>query len=294
MGFEKAGEAYFSPDGSSIIFQAVPPGRQGYQMYVMSLADRQPRTVSTGRGECTCGYFRPDGKKIIFASSHLEPNVEEPKKEPAGFRVGERRYVWNFNPHMEIFESDPDGSNLRPLTDSEGYDAEGAYSPDGESIAFTSGRTGDLEIWIMDADGSNPRQVTHAPGYDGGPFIGPDNRRIVFRADRKGDDRLQIFVIDVDGRNERQLTDDGHVNWGPYWHPNGRSIIYATSRHDHNYELYLLHIETGRQRRVTFADGFDGLPVFSGDARKLMWTSKRGPDNTSQIFMADFRLPDGF
>jgi TolB protein len=299
MGFEKAGEAYFSPDMRSIIFQATPVGAQGYQIYTLDLpTGATPRIVSTGRGECTCAYYRPDGRKIIFASSHLDPALsgrEQAASKPAGYQVGQRRYVWHFNPHMDIFEADPDGSNLRRLTDAPGYDAEGAYSPDSRHIAFTSERSGDLEIWVMDADGSNPRQVTRAKGYDGGPFISPDGRRIIFRADRRGDDLLQIFVIDIDGQNERQLTDNRFVNWGPYWHPEGRSIIYATSRHGHdNYELYLMNVETGRERRVTHTPGFDGLPVFSPDGRRLMWTSKRGPDGTSQIFIADFTLPEGF
>ena len=296
MGFGRAGEAYFSPDMRHIIFQAAPDATTGYQMYVMPLAvgNRKPHRVSTGQGECTCGYFRPDGKKILFASSHLGP--EDPAaSDEAKYQAKGRRYAWNFNPHMDIFESDRDGSNLRRITTADGYDAEGAYGPDGRQIAFASNRTGDLEIWIMNADGSDARQLTHAPGYDGGPFISPDGKRIIFRADRRGDDKLQIFVIDIDGANERQLTDDDAVNWGPYWHPNSRSVIYATSRHGHhNYELYLLNIDNGDEQRITFTPGFDGLPVFSPDGLKLMWTSKRGPDNTSQVFMADFTLPAGF
>jgi TolB protein len=293
MGFEKAGEAYFSPDMRQIIFQAAPTGREHYQMYVMSLSDRRPRMVSTGRGECTCGYFRPDGQKIIFASSHLGP--ESAPAEHEGYHVGQRKYVWNFNAHMDIFEANPDGMDLRRITDAPGYDAEGAYSSDGRQIAFTSQRTGDLEIWLMNGDGSNPRQITHATGYDGGPFISPDGKRIIFRADRRGDDLLQLFVVGIDGQNERQLTNNQDVNWGPYWYPNGKSIVYATSRHGHqNYELYLMNIETGAECRVTNTPGFDGLPAFSPNGKKLMWTSKRGPDQTSEIFMADFKLPSGF
>src|SRR5690242_2536772 len=75
MGFEKAGEAYFSPDGSTIIFQAVPKGKKQFQIFTMDLKDKIPLMVSTGKGACTCAYFRPDGKKIIFASSHEGPET---------------------------------------------------------------------------------------------------------------------------------------------------------------------------------------------------------------------------
>src|SRR5438445_6340222 len=75
MGFEKAGEAYFSPDGKSIVFQAVPTGQEQYQIYLMDLQTKRARMVSPGKGACTCAYFRPDGKKIIFASSHSDPHL---------------------------------------------------------------------------------------------------------------------------------------------------------------------------------------------------------------------------
>lgn len=65
MGFEKAGEAYFSPDESTIIFQAVPKGQTQYQIYMMNLEEGVPRMVSTGKGACTCAFFRPDGKKSM-------------------------------------------------------------------------------------------------------------------------------------------------------------------------------------------------------------------------------------
>src|SRR5271154_324777 len=69
MGFEKAGEAYFSPDGEAIIFQAMPHGKKQFQTFTMSLKDNVPVMASTGKGACTCACYRPDGKKIIFASS---------------------------------------------------------------------------------------------------------------------------------------------------------------------------------------------------------------------------------
>lgn len=301
-GLAKAGEGYFSPDGGSIIFQAVPhsppsifhqpkPDESGYQIFAGALKpDSIARMVSTGKGRCTCAFFHPNGKSILFASTHLKPSTDaEPPKGPAYSRTA--RYRWEFPEAMDVFSANLDGSNLVRLTDAPGYDAEASYSPDGSKIIFTSFRDGDGEIYIMDADGKNPRRITHSKGYDGGPFFAPDGKRVIYRSDRRGDDLLQVYVNDVGGASERALTQNEFVNWGPYWHPDGKEIIYATSKHGHaNYELYLMDVETGREERVTYHEGFDGLPVFSPDGGRLMWTSSgRTADHKSQLFIADYR-----
>jgi Tol biopolymer transport system component len=301
-GFPRAGEGYFSPDGTKIVFQAYPPvpptilrtpppNAESYQIYLADLAtNAAPRLVSTGRGACTCAFFHPDGKSLIFGSSHLDPEADAPRPPRGPAYSRSERYKWEFPEYMEIFRTDLDGGGMTRLTDAPGYDAEGSYSADGKSIVFTSFRDGNAEIYVMDADGSNPRRITNAAGYDGGPFFSPDGKRIVYRSDRKENDLLQLFVNNVEGTAERQLTDNEFVNWGPYWHPDSRHIVYATSKHGHaNYEIYLMDVDSGREERVTFHEGFDGLPVFSPDGTKLMWTSSgRTEDKKSQLFIADF------
>jgi TolB protein len=302
-GFARAGEGYFSPDGHSIIFQAVPylapsifhhpkPDEDGYQIFAGELQEDSPaKMVSTGKGRCTCPYFHPSGKSIMFASTHLSPSTEAaPSKGPAYSRT--ERYRWEFPDTMDIFTADLDGKNLKRLTATPGYDAEGSYSADGQHIVFTSFRDGDAEIYIMDADGQNPRRITHSKGYDGGPFFAPDGKRIIYRSDRKGNDLLQVYVNNIEGTAERALTQNEFVNWGPYWHPDSRHIIYATSKHGHaNYELYVMNVDTGDEERITFHEGFDGLPVFSPDGNRLMWTSSgRTADRKSQLYIADFTL----
>jgi TolB protein len=302
-GLARAGEGYFSPDGQSIIFQAVPhvppsifhhplPDEDGYQIFLGPLEEDAPlKMVSTGKGRCTCPFFHPSGKSILFASTHLSPSTEaEAPKGPAYSRSA--RYRWEFPETMDIFTALPDGKDLKRLTDTPGYDAEASYSPDGSHIVFTSFRDGDGEIYIMDASGKNPRRITNAKGYDGGPFFSPDGRRVVYRSDRKGNDLLQVYLNNTEGTAERALTQNEFVNWGPYWHPDGTHIIYATSKHGHaNYELYMMNVDTSAEERITFHDGFDGLPVFSPDGKRLMWTSSgRTADRKSQLFIADFSL----
>ncbi len=102
--------------------------------------------------------------------------------------------------------------------------------------------------------------------------------------------RLQIYINTPDGKNERSLTDNDAVNWGPFFYPDSRHIVYSTSLQGHaNYEVYLMDTETREQERITFRDGFDGLPVFSRDGKRMLWTSKgRNPEKTSQLYIADF------
>jgi Tol biopolymer transport system component len=309
-GFVKAGEGYFSPDGQQIVYQAQPLDYPFYQIYTQSLAGGRPQRISTGRGRTTCSFFSPDGRRILFASSHLDPKLNETeeaerKQQEADTKAGvRRRYKWDFDPHMDLFEADLRGNILRRLTDTPGYDAEGAYSKDGNLIALCSDRDGDPDLYVMNADGSNVRQLTNAPGYDGGPFISPDGKWVVFRSDRKKPDWLQLYVIGIDGKHETQLTDTQGVNWGPYWHPTRQLIIWSGADHSDpsarpNYDLWLAHYQVagntfhlGSPIRVTDSPAADVLPVFSPDGKKLMWTSTRTDDHSSQLFIADFTLPE--
>ena len=193
------------------------------------------------------------------------------------------------------------------VTDNEHYLAEGSWSPDGRHILYCSLASGAGDIYITDLQSGTSRLIVGDTGYDGGPFFSPDGKRIVYRSDRRGNDLLQLYVAELafdEGGSitgitkEYQLTDNEHVNWGPFWHPNNRFLIYATSEVSHrNYELFVCDADSGnesgttrygiRRRRITHADGFDGLPVFDTSGKWLMWTSKR-ETGTSQLWVAPF------
>ncbi|WP_020472165.1 TolB family protein [Zavarzinella formosa] len=304
--YVRAGEGYFSPDGKKIIFQAEEKdtGNPFYQIFVQDLATGKATRVSPGVGRTTCAYFTVDGKRIIFASSHLDPDAKKHQEEEIKQREEDkkkgvrRRYSWDFDAYMDIFEADLDGGNMKNLTNTKGYDAEGSFSPDGKQIVFCSNRGGDLQLYIMNADGTGARQLTKAPNcYNGGPFFSPDGKKVIFRSDRKEKDRLQLYVINADGTGEKALTDnDKWVYWAPYWYQDGKHIIYTAADHSDekarpNYDLYWMNLDTGKTTRITHAPGQDVLPVFSPDYKKLMWTSSRDGRSPTQLYIADFTPP---
>ncbi len=202
---------------------------------------------------------------------------------------------------MEIYVCRFDGTGLEQLTDSPGYDAEGSYSHDGEQIVFTSTRDGDPDIYIMNADGSDVRQIVNVDGYDGGPFFSPDDRWIIFRSDREEEHMLQLYAVAVDGTHEVQLTNNlNQVNWCPYFHPSGDYLIWSGADYSQgpmgaNFDLFTMEVDAagsefigGEITQITFDADADVLPVFSPDGTKLMWTSNRSEDGSSQLWIADW------
>jgi Tol biopolymer transport system component len=84
------------------------------------------------------------------------------------------------------------------------------------------------------------------------------------------------------------VTDFGAMSWAPYVHPSGDYILFASNKLGFsNFEIYMVD-EAGAKEpvRVTYSDGFDGLPVPTPDGTELAWTSTRHGGDGGQIFMA--------
>ena len=308
----RAGEGYFSADGDRMIFQSErEPGNPFFQIYLMDLVTGDTNRVSPGHGKTTCAWIHPDGDRVLFASTHQDDEAKA--KQEAEYEEREsgrqRRYSWDYDKHYDIFQADPDGGNLVNLTNSLGYDAEGAYSPCGGHIVFASNRlayqrelTAEererfelnqsflMDLYLMDSDGGNVRRLTDHPGYDGGPFFSACGEMICWRRFTEKGDSAEIWVMDADGGNQRQVTTLGALSWAPFFHPSGDYLIFASNLQGFdNFELYL--VDTAGERepvRVTHTHGFDGLPVFAPCGQRLSWTSNRSQDGTSQIFLADW------
>ena len=297
-------EAYFSPDGTHLIFQSTRDGYPCDQIYTMKIDGTELRRVSTGTGRTTCGYFYPGSKELLFASTH-EASRECPPKPSY-----ERGYVWPIYPGYDIYRANADGSNLKPLTRTPGYDAEATIAPDG-LIVFTSVRDGDMEIYSMKADGSDVKRLTNRPGPDGGPFFSWDGKLVAFRGKPLApgselDDyrallkeglwrptSLELFVMGRDGSNQRQLTKLGGANFAPSWHPDGKRLVFASNTADpkgRDFDIYMIKLDGAGVERITFNNTFDGFPMFSPDGKHLVFASNRNAkvEGETNVFIADW------
>lgn len=308
----RAGEGYFSQDGTLMVFQSErEPTNPFFQIYLMDLRNGETRRVSPGYGKATCAWIHPGQEKILFASTHEDPQAHAKQQAERDQRTAgkTRRYTWDFDEQFDLFETDLYGRWQKNLTKTRGYDAEGVWSPDGRQVVFASNRhayseplsderrallakdlSAFIDLYVMNSDGTQVRRLTDAEGYDGGPFFSADGRLIVWRRFTADGTSAEIFVMNADGTGQKQITHLGALSWAPYFHPSGDYVIFATNLHGmENFELYLVDSAGNSQPvRVTYTDGFDGLPVFTPDGDQVAWTSNRTPQKQSQIFFADW------
>ncbi|MBM3457810.1 MAG: hypothetical protein FJX77_04680 [Armatimonadetes bacterium] len=304
FGGENA-EAYWSFDGKSLTFQSTRDGLKADQIFLMESDGSRPRMVSTGKGRTTCSYFFKSGRRILYASTHLAGDAPPPAPD---FSQG---YVWAVYPSFDIFTARVDGTDVRRLTDTPGYDAEATVSPDGRKIVFTSERDGDLDIYVMDRDGKNVRRLTDQLGYDGGPFFSPDGEWICYRAGHPKTpeaqktyrdllanhlvrpSEMELWIMKADGSQKRQLTNNGAANFCPFFTPDGKKLIFASNLENprgRNFDLFLIGTDGMGLEKVTHDPEFDGFPMFSPDGKKLVWASNRNAKQRGEtnIFVADW------
>ena len=306
FGGENA-EAYFSFDGKRLTFQSKRDGRDCDQIYGMNIDGSNVKMVSNGTGRTTCSYFFKDGRKVLYASTHLGAKECPPNPD---FSKG---YVWAIYPTYDIFTANSDGSKITQMTKTAGYDAEATVSPDGKKIIFTSTRDGDLDLYSMDKNGRNVKRLTTELGYDGGAFYSPDSKQIVYRAFHPKNeaeiarykDRLatnlieptvfEVWVMNADGSNKRQVTKLATASFAPFFTPDGKKIIFctnhfATDTRKRNFDLALINVDGTGLERITYNETFDGFPMFSPDGKKLVFASNRNSAKTgdTNVFIADW------
>lgn len=277
----EAAEAYYGKDSKHLIAQTRDPdavknsmGTPGALTYVFT-DDGSKHWRVNDHGQDACSYIFPDGKRVVFTSTRDNMSM------PVGNWSDQNQYPQG----AELYIADIDGKNVKRLTNNKYYEAEVSVSHSGKQIVFGRQMDGKMDLWIMNADGTGERRLTNTPDWqEGAPFFMPGDDRIMFRAWRNSEygkvrpTPMTVFTVKTDGTDWRRYTYDGDMNWAPFPAPDGRHYIFVriTDREKNDWDVYLGDLAGTPPRRLTFHEGFDGLPAISPDGTKIVFARQLG------------------
>ena len=207
----------WSPDGKQIVFTS--RDSMGNGLFLIH-ADGENWQHFT-HGNDNSAAWSPDGKHIVYSRFVARGKTKLLKiglNDSAEADAGADGAAPSTTVHV-----------VKELTDGSHWDADPAWSPEGNRIAFASDRSGSWRLYVMDADGRNvfDRSQNDNPGGNVYPAWSPDGKQIAC-TESVGDGTRQIFVIDAAGRNKKQLTKDGDFNCYAAWSPDGKKIAYMS------------------------------------------------------------------
>jgi Tol biopolymer transport system component len=178
---------------------------------------------------------------------------------------------------LQLYVAASDGSDEHPLLTAAHDDYDAVWSPDGQSIVFTSDRNGSGDLFRVNVDGSGLTQLTSDPAYEDQAAFSPDGKQLVF-VSTKGSGYSDLWILDVATRRAKALTSGPGGDYRPAWSPDGKWIAFSSGRgiiapfadgrweRQQRAELYVVRPDGSGLKKVTSTGGFCGSPKWMKDS----------------------------
>ena len=182
----------------------------------------------------------------------------------------------------------------KPYTVQQFLEIKAAWSPKphpkGQWVAYLSNITGTPQIWRLDLPQGCPTQVTFFEERIAGFRVAPDGSVLAFLTDQGGNERYQIYLTTPTGDRLWQLTDaPDAIHYLGDWSRDGRFLAYVSNRRDPAvFDVYVLDLQTGKERRVWETNGYYTALAFSPDARFLVVRQSRS-NFDEDLFLLDLQ-----
>jgi len=231
----------WSPDGKKLAYVSFE-NRQA-QIFISDVSTGERELISAFPGINGAPAWSPDGQRLaVVLSYERTPKI----------------YI------IDLTKDESDPNRLTQVTDGWGVDTEPQFTPDGQSIIFTSDRGGQPQLYEVNLRGNQRvERLTFEGNYNASPSLSRDGRwlTMIHRSSQGPYQSFQIAVLDRIS-NQLQVLTNTHQDKSPSIAPNGRMLLYATKSQG-NHVLGAVSID-GRVRLL--------LPSTEGDVTDPAWS----------------------
>ncbi len=159
-----------------------------------------------------------------------------------------------------------DETSAHWLTRGNSTDRQPTYSPDGQWVAFSSNRGGNLDLWAVNRQNGSVRRLTDDRADDWDVAYSPDGRRLLWGSNRAGS--YEIWAANPDGSGAQQLSHDGAFAQNPQETGDGRWVVYHSTNPKFP-GLWRMRADGGDPVRLF--NGILQIPEISPDGRYVLF-----------------------